>query len=239
MATPLLAASQLDEVIPPEIANDSFFRWIVRVAATPGVRHILEIGSSSGAGSTQALVEGARQNPVAAPSIHCLEVSIPRFKALQERYASCAFVHCHHTSSVPLEAFPTAAEIDAFRARIWTRFRFIRRREVLRWLTQDIQYLEQHGLSGHGIRKVREASGVDFFDAVLIDGSEFTGRAELAEVYGARFLLLDDIRTFKNYDNDRSLRRDPRYRLIARGRRPRNGFAVYERTDSSDSSLGS
>lgn len=236
MTTRALYASQLDELIPAEIANDRFFRWLVRVAATPGVRHILEIGSSSGEGSTRAFVEGARQNPV-RPSIHCLEVSVPRFAALNERYADCDFVSCYNVSSVPIEAFPAPDEVDAFRARVWTRFRFIRRQEVLRWLAQDIDYLQQHGLSGHGIRTIRERAGVERFDAVLIDGSEFTGRAELDEVYGARFLLLDDIRTFKNYDNDRALSRDPQYRLVARGRRPRNGFAVYEHVGSSSGAL--
>lgn len=236
MATSQPPPSQLDEVIPAEIANDRFSQWIARVAATPGVRHILEIGSSSGAGSTHALVEGARQN-VVLPSIHCLEVSIPRFAALTERYAGCDFVHCYNMSSVPLDAFPTPADIDAFRARVWTRFRFIRRQEVHRWLAQDIAYLQQHGLSSHGVRTIRERLGIDYFDAVLIDGSEFAGPAELTEVYGARFLLLDDVRTFKNYDNDRALRRDPQYRLVARGRRPRNGFAIYERVDVANTAV--
>jgi len=31
--------------------------------------------------------------------------------------------------------------------------------------------------------------------------SRFTGIGELDEVYGARFILLDDINTFKNYQN--------------------------------------
>jgi hypothetical protein len=158
-----------------------------------------------------------------------MEVSKPRFGQLVSRYAHCDFVRCYNLSSVPLEAFPTADDIDAFRRRVWTRFRFIRRRTVQRWLEQDIAYLQQHALSGHGIRHIRDSAGIDAFDAVLIDGSEFTGRAELPEVHGARFLLLDDVRTFKNYDNHRALLRDPAYRLIAHGRRPRNGFAVFER----------
>ncbi len=56
-------SSGLDRLIPPEISNDRFYRAIERVAATPGVRTILEIGSSSGAGSTEAWVKGALANP--------------------------------------------------------------------------------------------------------------------------------------------------------------------------------
>ncbi|MBW3534815.1 MAG: hypothetical protein KY453_06280 [Gemmatimonadetes bacterium] len=221
-------ASDLDRLIPPEIVDDPFHRCIERVAATPGVRHILEIGASSGAGSTEALVAGAlRNDPV--PTIHCLEVSIPRFYALVERHGGRSFVRCYNRSSVPTGSFPDEAEVDAFRRRVWTRFRFIRRATVMGWLRQDLEYLATHGLSGEGIREVREEAGIDGFDVVLIDGSEFTGTAEMEDVYGARFLLLDDVRTFKNHDNDRRLAKDPAYRLVERGRRPRNGWAVYER----------
>ena len=89
--------------------------------------------------------------------------------------------------------------------------------------------MEREGLSTPGIRQVREANKIDLFDAVLIDGSEFTGPADLDEVYGARFLLLDDIKTYKNYDNYRRLRRDPAYRLLSRSWWLRNGFAVFSR----------
>lgn len=225
------APSELDHLIPPEVSGDRFWSWIERVAATPGVQHILEIGASAGAGSTEALVAGARRNP-SPPMIHCLEVSRPRFAALRERHADVSFLRCYNLSSVPLHRFPTPAEIDAFRRRVWTRFRFIPRRTVLRWLRQDIEYLERHGLSGEGIRHVREANGIERFDAVVIDGSEFTGPADLTEVYGARFLLLDDIRTYKNHDNDRRLHRDSSYRRLARSRGPRNGFAVYALADA-------
>jgi hypothetical protein len=70
--------------------------------------------------------------------------------------------------------------------------------------------------------------GIETFDAVLIDGSEFTGSAELDEVYGARFILLDDTETFKNWKNMRRLEADPRYRLVQHDPSTRNGFAVFQ-----------
>lgn len=228
----------LDRRIPPEIRGDAFEGWIERVAATPGVRTILEIGASSGEGSTTALVAGALRNPE-RPEIHCLEVSRVRHAALSGRYRDRPFVHCHNLSSVPASRFPTEADVDAFRRRVWTRFRFIPRRTVMAWLRQDLDYLAASGLSVPGIRIVSQRVGVLHWDAVLIDGSEFTGPADLEEVYGARFLLLDDIRTFKNHDNARRLDRDPAYRRLARARRPRNGFAVYERRPDVDPATGS
>lgn len=229
MRTTATSPSELDRLIAPEIVNDRFYRVLERIAATDGVRTILEIGSSAGEGSTAALIEGALRNP-RRPEIHCIELSIPRFEALAARYVDLDFVHCHNVSSVPVEAFPAESAIDAFRARTWTRFRFIRRSEVMRWLRQDIEYVERHGLSTEGIRCIAGRYGIDSFDAVVIDGSEFTGAAELDRVYGARFIALDDVRTYKNHDNCRSLDRDPLYRRIAGSRWLRNGFAVFERT---------
>jgi hypothetical protein len=75
-------------------------------------------------------------------------------------------------------------------------------------------------------------NGIAQFGMVLIDGSEFTGRAELDEVYGAQYILLDDIGTFKNFENYERMRRDPAYHTLASNPALRNGFAVFERGES-------
>lgn len=219
----------LDRIIPPEISNDRFYAAIVAVGATPGVRHILEIGASAGAGSTEAWVAGALQNPE-RPVIHCLEVSRARYAALVERWKEHDFVRCYNVSSVPLEAFPSEADVVGWQRRhFWSKFGRKRTAKVLGWLRQDLDYIKEHGSSGWGIRQAKAAAGVTNFDAVLIDGSEFTGLAELDEVYGARFILLDDTESYKCWDAYRRLRRDRGYRRIARGKWTRNGFAVFER----------
>lgn len=220
--------SGLDRLIPPEIRNDRFYRAIAEVAATPGVRQILEIGSSSGAGSTEAFVGGALRN-AERPTLHCLEVSKARFEALVERWRGVDFVRCYNLSSVPTESFPNEDEVARFHREVRSKLRKVRLETVLAWLRQDLDYLAHHGLSGHGIREVMRSNGITTFDAVLIDGSEFTGKAELAEVYGARFLLLDDTRSFKNWENCARLRADRGYRLVKRSRWLRNGFAIFER----------
>jgi len=220
--------SALERLIAPEIKGDLLYQSILEVASAPGVQEILEIGSSSGAGSTEAWVAGALRNP-GSPRLHCIEVSSTRYAALVERWKERAFVHCYHVSSVPLESFPSAAEVEAFYRGIRSKLRRTPLETVLGWLHHDAEYVRAQGLSRHGIREIRERHGIDSFDAVLIDGSEFTGRAELDEVYGARFLLLDDIQTYKNFENARRLEEDPRYRLVRASRRTRNGFAVFER----------
>jgi hypothetical protein len=192
------------------------------------VREILEIGSSAGEGSTAAWVRGALRNPVRS-RVHCIEVSTERHAALVKRWGAEEFVHCHHVSSVPIECFPSAAEVKRFYDEVPSRLRDFDLATVLGWLQQDIDYLRDHGLSTSGITQIKARYAIETFDAVLIDGSEFAGPAELAEVYGARFLLLDDTETFKNWENSRRLQADPSYRVVCADPKTRNGFAVFER----------
>ena len=64
---------------------------------------------------------------------------------------------------------------------------------------------------------------------VLIDGSEFTDTAELELVYGARFILLDDICTFKNFTSRQRLLNDPNYECIEENLDLRNGYAIFKK----------
>ncbi len=223
-----LHESKLDDLIPAEITDDAFARLIEDVASTDGVHEILEIGSSAGEGSTAAFVRGALRNPV-LPRLHCIEVSVERHAALANRWSDHSFVHCHNVSSVPVERFPSAAEVGDFYRDVPSRLGDFELATVLGWLQQDIDYLGDHALSSPGIAHIKERHGIDTFDVVLIDGSEFSGSAELDEVYGARFLLLDDTETFKNWANTRRLESDRNYRLVRADPSVRNGFAVFER----------
>ena len=74
----LLPFSDYDQTIPPEIVDDEFYEVIRTLARTATVRTVLEIGSSTGEGSTRAFVEGLSENPV-RPRLFCLEVSHPRY----------------------------------------------------------------------------------------------------------------------------------------------------------------
>lgn len=219
--------TSLDRLIPPEIRNDSLYAAIVRVAATPGVRHMLEIGSSGGDGSTEAFIEGALMNST-QPVLHCIEVSDVRYQALRERHASRSFVRCYHASSVPLERVASAADVTEFYHSVQSILNDYPLRTVLDWLEQDVTYIREHGLDSNGIRDVKNINGLDTFDAVLIDGSEFTGSAELDEVYGASYILLDDIRAFKNHANFTRLSADPAYDLMESSEQVRNGYAVFQ-----------
>lgn len=220
--------SELDQIIPPEISNDELYLAIQRIAAETPLRHILEIGSSAGGGSTEAFVKGIMQNP-SQPKLHCMEISGSRFEALQTRYADTPNVCCLRASSVGFEQFPAEKEVELFYRFVPTALNNYPLEMVLGWLRQDIAYLQEHDIQQHGIRLIRERYGIDIFDMVLIDGSEFLGKAELDEVYGAGIILLDDINGFKNYHNYQRLAQDQHYFNALENHALRNGFAVFIR----------
>ena len=220
------AASDLEQIIPPEIKNDAFYRLIRDLAAREDLRHVLEIGSSAGGGSTEAFVEGLSRN-VASPKLFCIEVSRPRFEVLRNTYASKPFVHCYNMSSVAPDEFPNEQDVERFYDAENTGLRKYPLPEVLRWLRQDIAYVRDAGVEADAIGRIKADHGIDAFDMVLIDGSEFTGEVELEKVIGARIILLDDTNTFKCFRARQRLLSDARYSVIADNQGLRNGFSAF------------
>lgn len=222
------STSQLDQLIPAEVKNDPFYQIIYRMARTEPVHTILEIGSSSGEGSTEAFVLGMRENPL-LPTLFCIEVSRSRFAKLQEHYQQEPQVRCYNVSSVPLEKFPQEGEVSHFYTTVPSKLNQTPLPTVLRWLKQDIDYVKRENVLQQGIELIQKENGIVHFDMVLIDGSEFTGMAELDQVYGAKFIFLDDTCTFKNFFNRKRLLADPNYKLVEENSEIRNGYAVFER----------
>ena len=219
--------SELNYLIPPEIKNDDFYAAIQKISRDEDIQTVLEIGSSSGGGSTEAFVTGLRNNSK-KPKLFCMEVSKTRFAELKNRYKNDWFVRCYNVSSVCLEQFPKKEEVIDFYHNTQNNLRLYPLEQVLGWLDQDIEYVINSGVADNGIKKIKQENNIEFFDLVLIDGSEFTGTAELDEVYGAKYILLDDITTFKNNSNFNRLLEDSDYTLIVCNSNTRNGYAIFK-----------
>ena len=230
---PEIIDSELNYLIPPEIKNDEFYAAIQKICREEDIETVLEIGSSSGGGSTEAFVTGLRENPN-NPKLFCMEVSKARFTELKKRYIGDDFVKCYNVSSISVEKFPKKSEVVDFYQNIQNNLRLYPLPQVLGWLEQDIEYVRNSGVAGDGIQIIKQENNIEFFDLVLIDGSEFTGNAELDEVYGAKYILLDDITTFKNYHNHYKLLSDNNYILIAENKTVRNGYSIFKKVNEAD-----
>ncbi|MEM9922278.1 MAG: glycosyltransferase [Cyanobacteria bacterium P01_D01_bin.50] len=224
--------SELNFIIPPEIKNDEFYYAIQQIVSKEKFKTVLEIGSSSGGGSTEAFVTGLRKNPN-KPQLFCMEVSKTRYTELKKRYSNDDFVKCYNVSSVSLDKFPKKEQVIDFYHNTQNNLKLYPLAQVLGWLDQDIEYVRNSGVVGNGIQKIKQENNIELFDLVLIDGSEFTGNAELDEVYGAKFICLDDINTFKNSKNHHELLSDLNYELVIENYSVRNGFSIFRRIENS------
>ncbi|MEZ0274878.1 MAG: glycosyltransferase [Roseimicrobium sp.] len=218
----------LRAIIAPEVLRDEFFDAIRNLARTAPIDTVLEIGSSSGEGSTQAWVEGLRQNP-RKPQLHCVEVSRERHQVLEEHWRSESFVKCYCGSSVHLDQFPTEEAVTRFYNTVDGPLRSFPLEQVLGWRREDIAYIRTEKSATGLIREIKRIHRIENFGAVLIDGSEFTGSAELDEVYGAEFILLDDTQAYKCHEAHQRLLRDPAYELIMENPKLRHGCSIFRR----------
>lgn len=213
------------DVIGPEIKNDMFYSTLVQIARQPDVKTILEIGASSGDGSTEALMIGKQGKDT---KLFSLEVCTERFDPLKERYKYDPTFFPYNYSSVALDKFPPKKEIlNYMRHYPLSRLAQWNPDIVMGWYDKDVEYVEKNKIPENGIAKIKQEHGIKKFDCVLIDGSEFLGKAEMEEVYGAKYILLDDILTYKNYANHMRLCTDPDYILLLENNMLRNGFSVF------------
>jgi hypothetical protein len=92
------------------------------------------------------------------------------------------------------------------------------------------------------IERIMRENQVSFFDAILIDSSalncKVTVDALLAkDLYGVRFVVLDDINSLYNHEKHDRLLSDPNYVLLSANPALRNGYAIFKR-NSLDALVG-
>ena len=223
-----LEHSELSRVIAPEIKGDAFYDLIRKLAATEKLENVLEIGSSSGGGSTEAFVTGLAQNP-GQPRLFCIEVSKPRFQLLRETYRDCPFVYCYNRSTIRAEHFPAPQKVAEFYRDVPSALRKFPLPLVLDWLRRDVEYVRGAGVEADAIEQIKADHEIQSFDMVLIDGSEFTGELDFSKVNDAKLVLLGGTTTFKCHGVRERLLNDPMYDLIAEDLGLRNGYAAFRR----------
>ena len=233
---PTQPSNALETVIPPEVIADELADWLTRLCASERLVNVLEIGSSSGDGSTAAIVAGLSKNPNRA-RLFCLEMVRSRYEALKRRFANDDFVVCYRASSVPPESFLSEAEVAKFFDEVDTDLKQYGLGTVLQWRAKQLAYVRENVDVTEGINRIKSDFEIDNFDLVFMDGCQFTGEQDFKRVYGAKWILLDDINTLKSYAAWSSLKADPNYELIHENHALRHGFAVFRRRAVGKTSL--
>lgn len=218
-----------NNLISAEIINDELYAIIVELSKNESVRNILEIGSSSGEGSTEAFVRGI-QNKKNKTNLFCIELDRDMFTKLQRTYSRKPFVKCYNASSVSSNNMLSEEQTRLFYELKKSNLNHYPLELVLSWLKQDKLNILKTDLNINGIQKIKKENNINTFDLVLIDGSLFTGDAELNEVYGSDIIILQNINSIKNYNNYHRLLADYSYSLVHENITLRNGYAIFKKT---------
>ena len=228
------------KIIPPEVCGGRFFELIQEISASPDVYSILEIGSSSGEGTTRALFESLAKKPSAKKQIHCMEISLERYQKLNDYLVSDSRFHPHRLSSVSTPEFPPFQLVIDFYKTVHSKLSEYQLDTIQSWYNKDLKFLNENpelipiGSDGRkisGISWIKEKHAIDTFDFVIIDGGEFTGSAEFVYCHDSKYVALDDTNSFKTWDVRRQLVSNPNYKLIEENLNERNGWAIFKKAN--------
>ena len=222
------------EPITPEIHADALAERLTYLASLPWVRNVLEVGTGSGLGSTAALWAGLRdKGPVCA--LVTVEASRERAAAAAAHYQEFPEVQVVAMPAVPVSEYLSADAVADFYRSVPCRLQRYALEEVLAWRQAELDYLAAtYPADDPGALSYMLDGGV-YTDLVLLDGSEFTGPAELAAIGNPALLVLDDVASLKHWTTFKHLTARPEtYRLLEHDPGLRNGYAIFARRDVAD-----
>jgi hypothetical protein len=132
----------------------------------------------------------------------------------------------------------TEARPDVFRIdRLTRRFRRFEKAFAGRVKSHGVQSSSPAEFSRNvadTIKEIKDASHIDAWDAVLIDGSVVTTQHAISpelqrDLRRARLVVFDGINNIGIYANHDRLLADPDYALVAHNPSLRNGYAIFKR----------
>ena len=221
----------LSRIIEPEIFKDELYSLIVDLLTHNKLYNLIEIGASSGNGSTEAIITGLRAGSNRAARVFAIELSKERHRALSKRWSGEPQLNAIYGSSIDIYDFPSIEQVTSMWNEGETKLSNLPICIVLNWYKQDLDYMIQNGQTTSSIKQIKKLYQIKDFDFALIDGSEFTGLADFQLLYGSKFITLDDITTYKCFQARNILAMDEGYVLISENINLRNGYAAFKRVE--------
>jgi hypothetical protein len=209
--------------------TNTFHQWLAHVGRTAPLHHALFIGGNAEPHWIQLLEQFPHNDHT--PRLDCLNLSSKDSATLQRTLRAIPDLHFHIASTVPPNAFCAAQEVADFHHTPGNLLQQYPLESVLGWLQQGLATaasLEDQD----GIQTVRAFAGIEHFDLAIIDGSEFTGFAEVQQVIGASLIFLGCTRTFKNARSLQWLRQHPDYESLFELPDLGNGVAGFIRSSN-------
>ena len=230
LSFPFISTRKYLKPILPEV-NNQFAHAIERVLADISIKKVVEIGASTGLGSTKLIIEKLLSRSDGKDlSIHLIEISPIRAKSLENLYGDLPFVAILNKSTVTPREHMKLSELLNFNYEYETKMRNKMIIRPLRWLREDLKYLERnpHLWNPTALEVIFDKMSPKEIDFALVDGG-FCGFLDTQKLLGARYIALDDINDAKNYLSFRMLSEHCNYELIEHDLTYRNGYAIFRR----------
>lgn len=214
-------------IIPAEIKNDELYYSIIDLVCSnrDEISNIIEIGASSGDGSTEAFIKGIEKSGKRI-DLYSFEINKQRFSLLSERYRNLEFFHPLNQSSVGIDEYPTEEDIKLFYNSVKTNLNQYSLDRVLSWYYEEKKYIKENNIEEDGIEKLKRSSQLN---VAFIDGSAFTGYQELSKLKGCGYIILDDVNDIKNWNSHQFLLYSSEYELLKENLKLRNGFSIWKK----------
>jgi len=211
--------------IPAEIKNDELYdRIITTIHLFPSeIKTVLEVGASSGDGSTEALIVG--MSKLENKKLYTIEANPFRYDNLVERYKGIDWIKPLNGSSVGIDEYMSEEDVAFFYNNFPTQLNQYPLGIVLSWYEQEILSIAKWRIPTNVIDTIEPP------DMVLLDGSAFTGSAEYQKLCGSKIIILDDILDIKHYHSHQALRKNKLYECLFCNLTLRNGYSIWVRKD--------
>jgi hypothetical protein len=210
-------------IVEPEIQNDELFDIIKNtILSSNSINYGLEIGASTGEGSTKAFFEGLKDKK--DKKLVCIEGYNPSYELLKEKYKENDWIHCLNMFST--DKGMTLQEMIDFMCEVkvypYHSVNFM----IGIWHDHE-QYRTENKIENNGLEFALNKFGIP--DIALIDGSAFTGYAEFQILKEVKHIILDDIDDIKCYQAWKELENNKNYELRWINTTLRNGGCYYEK----------
>lgn len=212
-------------IIPAEIKNDELYDRIITTIRmfSSEIKTVLEVGASSGDGSTEALVAG--MSALQEKTLYTIEANPIRYKNLVERYSGLDWVKPLNGSSVGIEEYMSEEDVEFFYKNTPTQLNQYPLETVLSWYDEEVISIAMWRIPSGLIDTIESP------DMVLLDGSPFTGNAEYEKLCDSKIIILDDILDIKHHHSHQALRKNKEYECLFCNLTLRNGYSIWVRKE--------
>jgi hypothetical protein len=161
--------------------------------------------------------------------IFCVDLPTTKFQKLQRRYLPDSSIEFYNVLIDRENTFDTEkpSRFAIFQKKLNKNDRQL----LLNALHQNNESSNAIKLAKNTIKTIKQEKRINYFDMVLVGNPKFDFSAEVDEIYGAKFVVIDSINSLSNHNLLHRLLAQSGYTIVAQNLFLRNGYAILKKTD--------